>query len=328
MSQIDNLSVDAQKRVDTMKARADAYFDFEWLFQLLWEEFKNSIAKKRLNEFCDNLQKERERRFVWAFVESHRSSLEEIREMQKGLFEDEDFGLVLYEERLRLIDEFFQSPLSLRWSHIYQSVKKNQPNNSWRIFARNLKFDDAKEAAGIKRFLYLLDKICLITDLLTNRATDIDLTVSLVKYRRKRLGFKSQKTNEPPRDILIQAIKQCEDMFTRQTAWAVVYVLCREDYDIPENKSNFERYAQDLLKDSLLEDFKNGCPNGTIQSAEQGNNGSGSFFRSHSKDWVILGGYPWAIDLMAKLRSTINALELEKKAEEQKELYKLSEKGF
>jgi hypothetical protein len=193
----------------------------------------------------------------------------------------------------------------------------------------NLNFDDDREVEQIERFLYLLDKICLITDILTCRDTDSGLgEISLVKYRRTRLNLKAPQTNEPPRETLIKAIKKCEELFKYQTAWAVVRVLCIEDFKAEMNKSEFERYAQDLLKDPQLKDFKQGCPNGTIQSAETGKNGSGKFFLLNSSQWSINGGYPWAIDLMAKLRQSITIIEIEQRAEEQKRLYKLSEKGF
>lgn len=327
MIQKNFLSVGAQKRVDTLKAKADAYFDYNWLFQLLWEEFKNDVANTASADFCDHLQQQRQKRFVWAFIESHRSSLNEIRETYQNLFEDQNFAMELYEERLLLIDRFCENPLSLKWQHVYQSPNKKKPNNSWRIFADNLKFEDPKSVAEIKEFLYLLDKICEITDILTSHDT-YGFEYNLITYKRAMVRIKPKDTNEPPRDFLIKAIKEHEDLFKYQTAWAVVYVMCREDYDIVENRSQFDRYAQDLLKDPLLENFKQGCPSGTIQSAFTGKNGSGEFFNHHSSEWVVLGAYGWAIELLAKLRRTIESLEMEKMAEEQKEMYKLSQKGF
>ena len=245
------------------------------------------------------------------------------------MFEDEDFGILLYEERTKLIEEFASMHLSTRWTHIYRPQDKNKQNDSWKRFVMNLNFDDDREVEQIERFLYLLDKICLITDILTCRDTDSGLgEISLVKYRRTRLNLKAPQTNEPPRETLIKAIKKCEELFKYQTAWAVVRVLCIEDFKAEMNKSEFERYAQDLLKDPQLKDFKQGCPNGTIQSAETGKNGSGKFFLLNSSQWSINGGDPWAIDLMAKLRQSITIIEIEQRAEEQKRLYKLSEKGF
>lgn len=327
--QTNGLSIDAKNRVDTMLARADAIFDYEWLFQLLWDEFRKHIAKQRLNEFCDTLQQEKERRFLWAFVESHRSSLGEIKDIQHGMFEDEDLGLLLFEERTRLIEEFALMHLSTRWAHIYRQQDARKPNDSWRRFVMNLNFDDEREVEQIKRFLYLLDKICLITDILTSRDTDSGVgEVSLVKYRRTRLNLNAPPSNEPPREKLIKAIKTCEPLFKFQTAWAVVRVLCIEDFGAQMNKSVFERYAQSLLREPELADFSQGCPNGTIQSAETGKNGSGKFFQLHSSQWPVNGGYPWAIDLMAKLRQAIDILSIEERAAEQKKLYKLSEKGF
>ena len=46
-----------------------------------FDEFRKNTAKQRLNEFCDDLQQEKERRFLWTFVESHRSSLSEIKDI-------------------------------------------------------------------------------------------------------------------------------------------------------------------------------------------------------------------------------------------------------
>ena len=155
MIQKDFLSINAQSRPDYLKAKADAYFDYDWLFQLLWTEFKNDVAKTASANFCDNLQQQRQKRFIWAFIESHRSSLNEIKETYENLFGDQNFALELYEQRLALIDKFCENPLSLRWKHVYQSPKQKKPNNSWQIFADNLKFGDPKSEAEIKDFLYL-----------------------------------------------------------------------------------------------------------------------------------------------------------------------------
>ena len=139
MIQKDFLSINAQSRPDYLKAKADAYFDYDWLFQLLWTEFKNDVAKTASANFCDNLQQQRQKRFIWAFIESHRSSLNEIKETYENLFGDQNFALELYEQRLALIDKFCENPLSLRWKHVYQSPKQKKPNNSWQIFADNLR---------------------------------------------------------------------------------------------------------------------------------------------------------------------------------------------
>ena len=326
MNQTDRLSTNGVTRIDTLKACADAYFDFGWLYDLLWNELKTDTAKTRRQAFCDNLHNQnKEKRFVWLFVESHRMSLPEIRELHDNLFPDEDFGVCLFEERNRLIEEYGSMQLSARLKHVY----KDKDGKSWRIFARNLNFDKPEELAKIKRFLYLLDKITIITDLLCKRDASYDIHVSLVKYRQARLNYdKGSKENEPPRQHLILAIKDCKDLFWGQTAWAVVYVLCREDYGIADNKAAFERYAQDLLKEPELKDMDKGCPSGTITSAETGKEGSGDFFLKHSSMWTICGAHSRAIQLMSALRQKLSDLANEAKENELKELYKNSERGF
>lgn len=327
MNQTDRLSTNGVTRIDTLKARADADFNYEWLYELLWNELKKDATKIRRQDFCDNLHNQnKEKQFVWLFIESHRMSLPEIKEMQENLFADEDFGLCLLEERNHLIEEFGNMHLSTKWDHVYN----DKEGKSWRIFARNLHFDRPEELAKIKRFLYLLDKINIITDLLCNRDETYGIDVNLVKYRRARLipPRRFSKENEPPRQHLILAIKACKDKFWGQTAWAVVYVLCREDYDIADNKAQFERYAQELLKEPELKDMDKGCPSGTIQSAETGKDGSGEFYLKPSSTWTICGAPNRAIQLMSALRQKLRELEKEAKEKELTDLYKLSQRGF
>lgn len=326
MNQTDRLSNNGLTRIDTMKARADADFNYEWLYELLWNELKKDTAKTNLQAFCDNLHSQnKEKQFVWLFIESHRQSLPEIKEMHDNLFEDEDFGICLLEERNQLIEEFGNMHLSIKWDHVY----RDKEGKSWRTFARNLHFDKPEEVAKIKRFLYLLDKINIITDLLCSRDKAYGIHVNLVKYKRARLNItRGSKENEPPRQHLIIAIKACKDKFWGQTAWAVVYVLCREDYGIADNKALFERYAQELLKEPELKDMDKGCPSGTIQSAETGKDGSGEFYLKPSSMWTVCGAPNRAIQLLADLRLKLKELEKEAKEKELKEVYKLSERGF
>lgn len=326
MDQIDRLSGKATKRLDIMKARADAQFNYEWLHHLLWDEFKKDTEKMSLQNFCDNLHDlNKEKQFIWYFISSHRMSLPEIKELHDNLFDDEDFGLCLMEERNQLIEELANMRLSIRWDHVYH----DKEGKTWRKFANSLHFDDPKELNQIKRFLYLIDKIHIITDLLCRRDNHYGLEVNLVQYKRARLNLRPfGKNNEPPRRILLLAIQACQKLFWGNTAWAVVYVLCREDYGFDDNKAQFERYAQELLKEPELKDFEKGCPNGTIQSAETGKDGSGAFFREHSSTWTICGAQPRAINLMAALRQKISDLEKEERENTIKEQYKLSERGF
>ena len=326
MNQTDRLSNNGLTRIDTMKARADAMFDYEWLHDLLWEEFRKDAMKKTRQDFCDPLhQQDKERLFVWYFIESHRMSLPEIREMHDNLFDDEDFGLSLMEERNKLIEELGNMHLSVKWDHVYH----DKEGKTWRRFANCLHFDDPEELKKIKRFFYLIDKIHIITDLLCKRGKKYDMHVSLLQYKRARLNIGTgNKENEPPRRLLLMAIQACKDLFWGQTSWAVVYVLCREDYGIADNKAQFERYAQELLKEPELKELEYGCPSGTIQSAETGKNGSGEFFLKPSSTWPVYNAPQRAITLISTLRQELDILAREAKEKELKEVYKLSEKGF
>ena len=51
MNQTDRLSNNGLTRIDTMKARADADFNYEWLYELLWNELKKDTAKTNLQAF-------------------------------------------------------------------------------------------------------------------------------------------------------------------------------------------------------------------------------------------------------------------------------------
>ena len=75
------------------------------------------------------------------------------------------------EERSRRIEEFSRMRIASRW---YQMKDDDQ---TWRVFAQNIPFGMAGREGEIKEFFELLDKICILTDILNGHAAEYGLHV-------------------------------------------------------------------------------------------------------------------------------------------------------
>ena len=79
----------------------------------------------------------------------------------------------------------------------------------------------------------------------------------------------------------IRTIDACREFFWANTAMAVVFAICKEDYAFEDNASDFERFMQDVLQD-LEPALDYGCPMNTIASARQ----SGEYLKHPISSWA------------------------------------------
>lgn len=64
------------------------------------------------------------------------------------------------------------------------------------------------------------------------------------------------------------AIVQSQSLFWAQSAWAVVYCVCRDHLGMADNMTEFERYIKSL---PFTQKLSYECPDGTIQSTLKNN---------------------------------------------------------
>lgn len=66
---------------------------------------------------------------------------------------------------------------------------------------------------------------------------------------------------------LVKAVEECLPYFWAQSSWAVVYCVCRDEFDVPDNMSEFEKRIHALEFTKTVYN----CPSGTIQKALSNN---------------------------------------------------------
>ena len=83
---------------------------------------------------------------------------------------------------------------------------------------------------------------------------------------RENLSGSSQvsRRNEQINEMLARAIENCQHYFWGNSAYAVVYCVCRDDLNMPTNMSAFEKRVEEIPY-KKKRDYK--CPKGTIANA-------------------------------------------------------------
>lgn len=93
---------------------------------------------------------------------------------------------------------------------------------------------------------------------------------------------------------IANAIVENQSMFWAQSAWAVVFCVCRDYLGMSDNMTEFERYIKGL---PFTQQLAYECPDGTIQKA-LGNN---PYMKLPIEKWKANGGKERALVLAQKL---------------------------
>lgn len=106
------------------------------------------------------------------------------------------------------------------------------------------------------------------------------------------------KRKELNNEQLARAIERCQQYFWGNSAYAVVFCLCRDDYDSKMSQTGFEKMVEALP-------YKKGrdynCPSGTIANAFSDN----PIFREHTDHWDDFEPLPRIIKLRDELRKEL-----------------------
>lgn len=108
-----------------------------------------------------------------------------------------------------------------------------------------------------------------------------------------------QDDEQPDVATLARAIENCQEYFWGNSAYAVVYCVCRDDFHNKDlTQSGFERMVEKLPY-SKKRDYQ--CTSGTIANAFCHN----SLFKTHVSRWEMQGASERIIRLLNQLRKEL-----------------------
>lgn len=108
-----------------------------------------------------------------------------------------------------------------------------------------------------------------------------------------------KEEGQPDVTMLARAIENCQKYFWGNSAYAVVYCICRDDYNNTDLTQNgFERMVE-ALPYSKKRDYQ--CTSGTIANAFCHN----SLFKTHVSRWEMQGASERIIKLLNQLRKEL-----------------------
>lgn len=299
------LSSNTQDRLEKLLSQADLFFQHSWLRQALYDNLCQDIkGRGSYKLFCQMIQEEKEKRFRMMYLMAYQSSLREVRTICESPFSDDSPIIELARERENLIEDYITHPLSTKWDRV--SVTKPE---SWKAFARRINYDNPEEVKSLEAFLHLLDKICIITDIICKKEGRYGIDISESSYSKYA---ESENTNKQGMDrerlkrLLIKVLPKCNLYFYGNTSWTIVRKVCMEDHGFTANKSEFERFATEINAE-LIHPMDYPCPPNTISSAEQAN----EYLKHTISEWNYYGVNAKVINLLNCLRTEI-AKELQK----------------
>ena len=108
----------------------------------------------------------------------------------------------------------------------------------------------------------------------------------------------STAKKELSNDKLARAIENCQQYFWGNSAYAVVFCVCRDVYGMEANKSAFERMVELL---PYTKDLKYSCPSGTLANAFSDN----PFYNDKIDKWESMNAKGRAIILRDELKKQL-----------------------
>ena len=297
----------AQKRLDSLLSQADTNFDYRWMRQAMFKELRRSVNDKSgYTLFTNRLHDDKDMQFIVEYFMAYKSSLGDIIDECQNPYEDEDVVIGLAKEREQLIEAYAKENLSREWDKVSVVFP-----DSWRAFAHRRNYNSEDDLKALRRFLRLVDRISIITDILNNREQCYGLKLNYVYYKRYAHAMDTEGeslSREELKQLLLKAIDECRAYFWANTSMGVVFSVCKEDYDFEDNASEFERFMQDVLKD-LKVPLDYGCPQNTIASARQ----SGEYLKFPISQWHLHKVDKKALALLDNLRTSLRTAASESK---------------
>ena len=116
-------------------------------------------------------------------------------------------------------------------------------------------------------------------------------------YTFKQQEPERQQKQATP-EQLARAIEQCQKYFWGNSAYAVLFCLLRDEYDMPDNQTQFETMVEQL---PYSHPRSRTCPSGTIANAFSDT----PLYKTHVSRWESQNAMPRILMLLSELRKAL-----------------------
>ena len=192
------------------------------------------------------------------------------------------WGLIL------LLINLLRSWNSFRNSAVYEIIEENSNNNN-----KTRRVMGMTENNSLQGIFQGADLNGVQINVLTGNHNKI-VYKEVTGYPQSENNESTQVTDEQ----VANAIMQSQSLFWAQSAWAVVFCVCRDYLGMADNMTEFERYVKTL---PFTQQLSYDCPEGTIQSTLKNN----PYMRFPISKWQENGGKERAVLLAKNLKSAL-----------------------
>lgn len=160
-----------RERINRLIREADHLFSLGNIRKRCQQDVIDFFDGKQPSSFVGwsvQLSENRELQFALNLSLSYKSTIADIEQWVKGCV-DEYLLEEIQEERARWIEELARIKFASRW---YQM---KDDDVAWRVFSKNIPFNQSDKKTEINEFFELLDRISILTDILLGHAEEYGL---------------------------------------------------------------------------------------------------------------------------------------------------------
>ena len=196
-----------QARVDRLLDNADRLFalgNIREHCQTAIKMFHEDMQPSPFTPWGTMLRDNREYRFALSLTLTYTSTKDEIIQLVRGC-QEEYLLQEVEEERERQIEDFARMKIASRW---YQM---KDDDLAWRVFAQNIPYGEKDREEDIRQFFEVLDRICILTDILMGHAAEYGLNVEYEHMAGSPEAL-SAVQEEPHQNKVVDAIHELTDV--------------------------------------------------------------------------------------------------------------------
>ena len=196
-----------QARVDRLLNNADRLFalgNIREHCQTAIKMFHEDMQPSPFTPWGTMLRDNREYRFALSLTLTYTSTKDEIIQLVRGC-QEEYLLQEVEEERERQIEDFARMKIASRW---YQM---KDDDLAWRVFAQNIPYGEKDREEDIRQFFEVLDRICILTDILMGHAEEYGLNVEYEHMAGSPEAL-SAVQEEPHQNKVVDAIHELTDV--------------------------------------------------------------------------------------------------------------------
>ena len=196
-----------QARVDRLLNNADRLFalgNIRERCQAAIKMFHEDIQPSPFTPWGAMLRDNREYRFALSLTLTYTSTKDEIIQLVRGC-QEEYLLQEVEEERESQIEVFARMKIASRW---YQM---KDDDNAWRVFSQNIPYGETGREEDIRQFFEVLDRICILTDILMGHAAEYGLNVEY-EHMEESPEAPIAVLAEPHQNKVVDAIHELTDV--------------------------------------------------------------------------------------------------------------------